>query len=59
MMSYHIELPHKGNIDQVIHIFAYMRKHHNDEMIFYPIDTVVDEEKYELKYWTSSEFGHL
>ena len=28
-------------------------------MAFNPSDPVVDESEYELKYWTSSDFGHV
>ena len=28
-------------------------------MVFDPSDPIFDEEKYELKYWTSSNFGHV
>ena len=51
-------MSHKGNFEQVLHIFAYLKKHHNFEMVFYPSDTVVDDVNDEHKDWTSSEFDH-
>ena len=58
-MSSHMALTREVNLEQVLHIFDYLRKHHNDEMVFDPSDTVVDEAKYERKYWTPSDFGHV
>ena len=31
-MSYHVYFPIKGNIDQVLQIFGYLKNHHNAEM---------------------------
>ena len=28
-------------------------------MVFDPSDPFIDESKYEIKYWTYSEFGHI
>ena len=52
-------LPRKGNIEQVLHIFAFLSKNRNAETVFDPSDLVVDEENYELKDWTSSEVDHV
>ena len=43
----------------MLHIFAYLSKHQNYEILFDPSDPVCDEEKCEPKYCTSSEFGHI
>ena len=37
--------PCKGHIEQVFHIFAYLIKHINAEMVFDTIDPVAVEEK--------------
>ena len=58
-MSSHLALPREGHLDQVLHIFAYLKKYHNTEMVFDPSDPVIDEEKFNKKDWTSSEFGHV
>lgn len=36
MMSSHLALPRKGHLEEVLHIFAYLKKHHNAEMVFDP-----------------------
>jgi hypothetical protein len=35
-----------------------LEEHHNAEMLCDPSDPVVDESVFQLKNWTSSEFGH-
>ena len=57
MMSSHIALTREGHLKELFHIFAYLRKYHNYKMVFDTSDTVVDERKFEDKYWTASEFG--
>ena len=57
MMSSHLALPRRGHLEQLFHLFAYLKKHHNAELIFDPSDPVVNESEFED--WTTSEFGHL
>jgi hypothetical protein len=59
MMSSHLALPRKGHLQQVLHIFAHLRKHHNAELVLDPSDPVVNESDFERKDWASSEFGHI
>ena len=57
MISSQLALPREGHFKELFHIFAYLRKYHNSEMVFNTSDPVVDERKFEDKYWTESEFG--
>ena len=57
MMSSHLALPRDGHLEQVYHIFGYLKKYHNSEMVFDPSDPTIDEESFERRDWTSSEFG--
>ena len=59
MMSSHMAMPRKGHLAQLLHIFSYLKKYHNTEMVFDPSDPVIDESKYGKKDWTLSEFGHV
>eukprot|EP00957_Ditylum_brightwellii_P036132 2737539-Ditylum_brightwellii.AAC.1 len=59
MMSSHLALPREGHLDQVLHIFAYLRKYHNSELVFNPTHQEVNEQAFERKDWTSSECGHV
>ena len=42
MMSSHIALPRKGHLEALFHMFAYLKKHHNSEMVFDPSEPDVD-----------------
>ena len=57
MMSSHLAMPRKGHLDQVFHIFTYLRKYHNTELVYVPSDPVVEHDVFEQRDLTSSEFG--
>ena len=59
MMSSHLALPREGHLEQVLHIFAYLKKYHNTELVHDPSNSVVDENVFERRDWASSEFGHV
>ena len=59
MMSSHLALPKEGHLEQVLHIFAYLKKYHNTELVYDPSDPVVHENDFERRDWASSEFGHV
>jgi hypothetical protein len=59
MLSSHLALPREGYLQQVLHIFAYLKKYHNTELVYDPSDPCVDESDFERQDWASSEFGHL
>ena len=59
VLSSHLALPCLGHLQQVYHIFRYLKKHHNSELVFDPSDPVIDENDFKLRNWTTSEFGHL
>jgi hypothetical protein len=57
MMSSHLAMPREGHMEQVLHIFSYLKQHHNAEIVFDPSDPAIDITKFMQKDWTSSEFG--
>ena len=59
IMSSNMEIPREGHLEQLLHIFAHLKKYHNTEMVFYLSYPVIDESKFQRKDWASSEFGHL
>ena len=59
MMSAHLALPREGHMEQVLHIFAYLKKYHKTELVYDPRDPVVDENDFERRDWKSTEFGHV
>ena len=40
------------------HVFAYLNKYHDSELVIDPSDKVFDQDEFECQYWTSSDFGH-
>jgi hypothetical protein len=59
MLSSHLALPHHGHMDQVLHVFAYLKAQHNAEIVLDPSDPVINENDFAARDWTSSEFGHV
>ena len=59
MMSCHIALPREGHLKALLQIFAYLKKHHNTEMVYDPSQPEIDNAAFDRKDWTSSKFGHL
>jgi hypothetical protein len=59
MLSSHLALPREGHLAQTFHVFAYLKKYHNTEMVFDPSDPVIDESVFGQQDWTSSKFGHV
>ncbi len=57
MMSSHLALPREGHLEQVLRIFAYLKRHHNSEIVFDPTAPIIDEASFERKDWSTSEFG--
>eukprot|EP00957_Ditylum_brightwellii_P137612 10491078-Ditylum_brightwellii.AAC.1 len=57
MLSCHLAMPREGHLHQLFHIFAYLKKYHNSELVFDPSVPEIDEEAFARKDWSSSEFG--
>ena len=59
MLSSHMAMPRQGHLDQVFHMFAYLKKYHNSCLVFDPTEPDLDMSEFERQDWTSSEFGHV
>ena len=59
MTSSHLALHREGHLKQVLHIFAYLKKYHNTELVYETSDPVVDENDFERSDCASLEFGHV
>ena len=57
MLSSHLAMPREGHLDQVFHMFGYLKSHHNAEMVFDPSEPVIDQEVFARQDWSTSEFG--
>ena len=42
MLSSHLVLPRKGHLEEVFHVFAYLKNHMNSEIVFDPTNPEVD-----------------
>ncbi len=57
MMSSHLALPCAGHMKEVLHIFAYLKKHHNLEMVFDPTAVEFDRSLFERQDWSFSQYS--
>ena len=57
MLSSHLALPRQGHMEQVFHIFAYLKHHHNGELVFDPTTPSIDHSLFERKDWSTSAVG--
>ena len=59
MMSSHLALPRTGHLKELVHIFGYLKKHHNAEMPFDPSVPDIDMKQFERQDWSESIYGQL
>ena len=59
MLASHMAMPREGHLEQLFHIFGYLNSHHDTELVFDPTLRDIDENAFEMKDWTTSEFGHI
>ena len=53
MMSSFVAMPREGHLQQVYHIFAYLKKHHNARLVFDLSYPDLEESDFERNDWTS------
>ena len=58
MLLSHLALPRCGHLQQVYRIFAYLKSHHNSELVFDPEVPDVDESLFQRQDWSTSEMSH-
>ena len=52
MMSSHLALLREGHLQELFHIFAYLKAHMNSEMVFDPNLPLVDYSEFERQDWS-------
>ena len=57
LMSSMLALPRRGHLDQLFHIFAYLKKYHNSEMVFDPSEPEIDLSQFERQEWGATVYG--
>ena len=53
MLSSYVALPREGHLQQVFHIFAYLKVHHNSRIVFDPTYPRIDEEAFVKRDWNN------
>jgi Reverse transcriptase (RNA-dependent DNA polymerase) len=59
MMSSHLALPRQGHLDRLYHIFAFLKSHHNAEVVYDPSVPIIDESLFDRKDWSTSEMSGI
>ena len=59
ILSSCLALPRDGHQEQVFHVFAYLKKHHNTEMVFGPSYPEIDQNQFERQYWSHIVYGEI
>ena len=57
MMASCMALPRRGHLEQLFHIFAYLKNKHNSEMVFDPSEPDIDEADFEKEDWSDTVYG--
>jgi len=53
IMSSFLALPRIGHLEQVLHIFGYLKKHHNAELVFDATYPEIDAHAFERQDWST------
>ena len=57
MLASHLAMPREGHMNEVLHIFTYLKKNHNAEMVFDPSDPEIEPNEFQRRDWEATEFG--
>jgi len=57
MMESCMAMPRRGHLEQLYHMFAFLRKKHNSEMVFDPTEPEIDEASFEQQDWKDTVYG--
>ena len=57
MLSSCLDMPREGHLQQLFRIFAYLKKHHNTDMVFDPSVPNFDADKFQRQNWSQTVYG--
>ena len=57
MLSSHLTFPREGHLEEVIHVFAYLKKHMNSVIVFDPTTPEVDMDTLQKQDWSFSVYS--
>ena len=58
MMASCMAMPRKGQLEQLFHMFAFLKNKHNSEMVFDPSEPNIDESLFPSEIWTDTVYGN-
>ena len=56
-MASMMAMPRQGHLEQVFHMFAYLKTKHNSSMVFDPTEPDIDESQFERENWSATVYG--
>ena len=57
LLSSHMALPREGHLLQLYQVFAYLKSHHNFEMVFDPSELEIDRSLFVRQDWAATVYG--
>jgi hypothetical protein len=58
-MASMMAMPRQGHLEQLFHMFAYLKLKHNSSMVFDPTEPDIDESQFPRENWSSSVYGEV
>ena len=52
MMSSYLAIPREGHMQELLHVFAYLKKHMNTEMVFDTSEPEIDMNSFQRQDWS-------
>ena len=59
MMLYHLELLRRGNLESLFHMFSYINKHQNSDMLFDTTEIDVNMDDFQRENWGIRIYGYV
>ena len=57
-MASMMALPREGHLEQLYHMFAYLRIKHNSAMVFDPSEPTINESSFQREDWSATPYGN-
>jgi len=58
VMASCMALPRRGHLDQLYHMFGYLRNNHNTELVFDPTEPEIDKSAFVTEEWKDTVYGN-
>ena len=57
LMASHMALPRQGHLDQLYHMFGFLKLKHNSEMVLDPSEPEINEDQFPKEDWQHTPYG--